>query len=176
METLLWNCRPITLDDVPALLDWYNDQALHEMANPRPFEPYTLDELMAYWRKKLSREHARYFAIEVEGRLVGRAGLKGTPKGGGVVEYSILIGERAWHSRGLGTAVTKRMLQEAFADPKVHVVRLYVRRDNARALRCYEKAGFRRVHAFTQNGVPMEMMQVERRHDAAPCEEKVGDV
>lgn len=177
METLLWNCRRITLDDVPALLEWYNDRALHEVANSRSFEPYTLDELVAYWKRKLSRDHARYYAIEVDGRLVGRTGLKETPKGGDIVEYSILIGDRSLHARGLGTAVTKRMLDEAFADPKVQVVRLYVRRDNAKALRCYEKSGYRSVHTFTQNGVPMEMMQVDRRdvRDAL-VEERMGDV
>jgi RimJ/RimL family protein N-acetyltransferase len=163
MERLPWTYRPITLEDVPDLLDWYNDRELHEIANSREFHPYTLDELHQYWKKKLNREHARYFAILVNGRLIGRVGLKKSQPSNDLVEYSILIGDPGLYSRGLGTEITRQMISEAFSDPGVQTVRLFVRQDNKRAIRCYEKSGYRHVHSFTQNGVPMEMMQVERK-------------
>jgi RimJ/RimL family protein N-acetyltransferase len=157
-----WSVRPLTMDDVPSLLEWYNDEELHHIANSRAFLPYTLDELLTYWKKKLNRDHALYFVIEREGELIGRCGLKASLPTRVEMEFSILIARRALFSKGIGTAVTTHMLDVAFANPQVQVVRLYVRRDNARAQRCYVKSGYRIVHSFTQNGVATEMMQVER--------------
>jgi RimJ/RimL family protein N-acetyltransferase len=163
MERLPWTYRPMTLADVPGLLDWYNDRELHEIANSREFSPYTLDELLAYWKKKLIREHCRYYAIFSGDRLIGRVGLKKSQPGNDLVEFSIMIGDRSLHSRGLGTEISRQMIVEAFSDPGVQIVRLFVLTDNKRAIRCYEKSGYRHVHSFKQNGVPTEMMQVERK-------------
>ena len=163
MENVQFSYRPITLDDVPALLDWYNDAELHRTANSTPFEPYTLDKLLGYWKKKLIREHCAYYGIWVDGRIVGRVGLKKSPPCLDVVEFSIMIGVSGLRGHGLGTAISQEMVAVAFADPKAQIVRLYVRQDNGRAIRCYEKAGYRHVHSFTQNGVPTLMMQIERR-------------
>ena len=115
-----------------------------------------------HWKKKLNREYCRYFAIISGERLVGRVGLKSSPPHLDVVEYSILIGPGELYNRGMGTAVTKEMIDVAFANPRVQIVRLFVRKDNKRAIRCYEKSGYRLVHSFTQNGIPTDMMQVER--------------
>lgn len=150
------------MDDVPALLDWYNDQELHDIANSRAFVPYTLDELLTYWKKKLNYMHVQDFVIERGVELIGRCGLRASQPTGTEVEFSILIARRSLFNKGIGTEITKHMIAVAFANPKVQVVRLYVRKDNKRALRCYHKAGYRIVHSFTQNGVPTEMMQVER--------------
>lgn len=155
--------RPLTLADVPALLPWYNDRSLHAIVYTRNFSPYTLDELAAQWKKKLNRPHARYDAIEWDGQVVGRVGLVRKPPHLDIAEYSILIGPSDLQGRGLGTAVTRRMIAEAFADPQVRLVRLYVRQDNRRAIRCYEKAGLAPEFAFKQNGVPTLMMQIDRR-------------
>ncbi|MBL0387956.1 GNAT family N-acetyltransferase [Tumebacillus sp. ITR2] len=157
-----WVLRPLTMADVPSLLEWYNDEELHYIANSRAFVPYTLDELLTYWKKKLNREHAKFFVIEHNGVLIGRCGLNGSAQSRVEVEFSILIARRALFGKGMGTEITKHMLDVAFTDPDVKRVRLYVRRDNERALRCYVKCGYRSVHAFTQNGVPTVMMQVER--------------
>lgn len=160
MTDIAWAYRRITLDDVPKMLDWYNDRALHETANPTPFHYLDLDLLIESWQEKLTRTDYVYFVIEVEGRLAGRAGLKRQEDG--TVLYSIVIGDTSLHSRGLGTAVTKQMLGEAFSASDIQAVQLNVRQDNLRAIRCYEKCGFIRIDSFLENGVPMFLMQVER--------------
>lgn len=160
--TLTWTYRQFTMADAPDLLEWYNDRELHEISHTRAFAPYTLGELIAHWKKKLNRPNASYYALLVGGRVVGRIGLAASRPGGDVVEYSILIGPRDLCGRGLGTEITREMVTLTFADPKVQIVRLFVRKSNIRAIRCYEKAGFCQVHSFTQNGIPTEMMQVHR--------------
>ncbi|MGZ4135508.1 MAG: GNAT family N-acetyltransferase [Tumebacillaceae bacterium] len=160
--TLTWTYRLLTIADAPDLLPWYNDRDLHDISHTRPFDPYTLDELIAHWKKKLNRPQATYYALLVDGQVVGRVGLSCSSPGGDMVEYSILIGPGELCGRGLGTEITREMVSVAFAEPKVQVVRLFVRKINARAIRCYEKAGFRHVHSFTQNGIEAVMMQVDR--------------
>ncbi|KEO83737.1 GNAT family N-acetyltransferase [Tumebacillus flagellatus] len=160
--TRTWSVRPLTMADVPSLLEWYNDEELHYIANSRAFIPYTLDELLTYWKKKVNREYAQYFVIEHNGELIGRCGLKGTVQSMDEVEYSVLIARRSLFGKGMGTEITKHLLDVAFSNPQVQRVKLHVRKDNERAVRCYVKAGYQSVHAFTQNGVPTVQMQVER--------------
>ncbi|HEU4964659.1 MAG TPA: GNAT family N-acetyltransferase [Bacilli bacterium] len=178
-----WAWRPLTLADVPALLPWYNDRDLHAIVYTREFAPYTLDELMMHWQKRLHRPLARYDAILLDGEVIGRVGLVRKPPHVEVAEYSILIGPQALQGRGLGTLITARVIDEAFREdterdpqvPPVQIVRLYVRADNLRAIRCYEKAGVRREYAFKQNGVPTIMMQIDRREWQAVKEKGRND-
>lgn len=47
--------------------------------------------------------------------------------------------------RGLGTAMVQRFVAELFADPDVTRIQTDPSPANARAIRCYAKAGFRRI-------------------------------
>nr|WP_123043590.1 GNAT family N-acetyltransferase [Cohnella candidum]AYQ75509.1 N-acetyltransferase [Cohnella candidum] len=156
-----WTYRPMQLEDVPNLLDWYNDPDLHVTANAKPFQSYTLKELTDYWKDKLGRPKYRYYAILSGNKLIGRVGLKPI-RGTASVEYSVMIGESVLHSRGLGTEITRKMIEETFEDPLIESVYLTVREDNKRAIRCYEKCGFRYLGSFVENGVTMLEMSVTR--------------
>lgn len=59
-------------------------------------------------------------------------------------EYGIFIGEESARGRGVGTAAAKLMLKYCFCEEKLHRVFLRAIADNLRAIRSYEKAGFRR--------------------------------
>jgi RimJ/RimL family protein N-acetyltransferase len=58
-------------------------------------------------------------------------------------EFGIQIGDPAARGRGIGKSATRLMLQHAFADLNVRRVYLSVLADNARAIRLYERVGFR---------------------------------
>lgn len=69
------------------------------------------------------------------------------------------IGESALLDRGLGTRLVRAMLEKLFADPAVTQVQTDPAPDNARAIRCYEKAGFRRVGTvLTPDGPALYML------------------
>ena len=61
----------------------------------------------------------------------------------GSVLFHITIGERDAWGRGLGTETTSLMLSHAFERLALHRVGLTVFSYNVRAIRAYEKAGFR---------------------------------
>jgi RimJ/RimL family protein N-acetyltransferase len=67
-----------------------------------------------------------------------------------------VLGEKAYWGQGFGTDATRTALAFAFGELNLHRVELEVFDFNPRAMRCYEKAGFRyegiRRQAFFRNG------------------------
>lgn len=64
--------------------------------------------------------------------------------------------------QGLGTAMVRDFTAWLFEDPEVTEIRLDPRPDNARAIRCYEKAGFRQVGPITTPDGPAVLMVLPR--------------
>ncbi|MBL3822097.1 GNAT family protein [Bacillus sp. BSL6] len=159
-----WKERLLEMDDLPVILEWYNDEKLHNIADIKPFKRYTIEELRQYWAEKLSRSHASYHVIVVKDEVIGRVGLKKTKYDDiYVMEYSILIGVSNLYSKGLGTEITKYFISKSFLDPDIEAVLLQVREDNKRAIRCYEKAGFEKVKSYVENEVKVyEMRRVKK--------------
>ncbi len=62
-------------------------------------------------------------------------------------------------NQGVGTAMVRAFVAMLFADPTVTRIQPDPRPDNARAIRCYEKAGFRRVGEIpTPDGAAVYMV------------------
>ncbi|WP_439876380.1 GNAT family N-acetyltransferase [Bacillus mycoides] len=155
-----WHERLLGMDDLPIILEWYNDEELHNIADVRPFKRYTIEELRKYWTEKLSRSYASYHVIVVEDEVIGRVGLKKKRNDDiYVMEYSILIGVSNLYSKGLGTEITNYFINKSFLDPDIKAVVLQVREDNKRAMRCYEKAGFKKTESYVENQLKMYEMQ-----------------
>lgn len=155
-----WHERLLEMDDLPIILEWYNDEELHNIADVKPFKRYTIEELRKYWTEKLSRSYASYHVIVVEDEVIGRVGLKKKRNDDiYVMEYSILIGVSNLYSKGLGTEITNYFITKSFLDPDIQPVVLQVREDNKRAMRCYEKAGFKKTESYVENHLKVYEMQ-----------------
>ncbi|PQZ57775.1 GNAT family N-acetyltransferase [Bacillus sp. MYb209] len=155
-----WHERLLEMDDLPIILEWYNDEELHNIADVKPFKRYTIEELRKYWTEKLSRSYASYHVIVVEDEVIGRVGLKKKRNDDiYVMEYSILIGVSNLYSKGLGTEITNYFITKSFLDPDIQAVVLQVREDNKRAMRCYEKAGFKKTESYVENHLKVYEMQ-----------------
>jgi len=86
----------------------------------------------------------RVFVVNDEnGNPIGTCGLRGIDRDAGIAFFGIMIGEKRLWDRGYGTAATKKLLAYAFAELGIREVRLSCHAENRRALRCYQKAGFR---------------------------------
>ncbi|QUW24169.1 GNAT family N-acetyltransferase [Bacillus cereus] len=161
---MVWKERLLEMDDLPVILEWYNDEELHNIADIKPFKRYTIEEFREYWTEKLSRSYASYHVIVVKDEVIGRVGLKKTKYDDTyVMEYSILIGVSNLYSKGLGTEITKYFINKSFLDPDIEAVLLQVREDNKRAIRCYEKAGLKKIKSYIENEVKVyEMIKVKK--------------
>ncbi|RZJ88010.1 MAG: N-acetyltransferase, partial [Hymenobacter sp.] len=74
--------------------------------------------------------------------LIGYAGLTGISTTNRAGEYFIFVGEKAQWGKGVGTAVTKQILQLAFTEHQLNRVMLTVSEWNTGGLKAYAKAGF----------------------------------
>ncbi len=76
---------------------------------------------------------------------IGNAGLHDIDFRNGSAELGIMLGESDYWGMGLGTEATQLMLDFGFTGLGLHCIHLRALSCNARAIRCYEKVGFKRA-------------------------------
>lgn len=157
--------RPLTADDLPLLHDWLNrphwiewwgeppsfDEVeakylprLDDPTAARPFVAFLGDEPMGYIQRYDAHANADWWPDEPGPGVVG-------------IDQSLADGDRL--GQGLGTAMVRQFCEWIFEDPAVTEIRLDPRPDNLRAIRCYEKAGFRsRGEITTPDGAAVWMV------------------
>ena len=133
--------RPIAERDLPDIIRWRSDPGVVEFWGPPPANEAAAREdlrpdVNPVWR----------FVIEVEGRGVGHiqyyhayADTDYTWSAG----IDIYIGEPKARGRGLGTEAMRTLLRYLFEVKRLHRVTIDPEPGNRRAIRSYEKAGFR---------------------------------
>ena len=93
---------------------------------------------------------SRFFVTDDPPELVGWGGFKGPPNDG-VVELGYEIAESR-RGRGLATAATRAMVEEAFADERVRAVIAHTLAEPNASNRVLEKVGFRWDGEAEENG------------------------
>lgn len=133
--------RPENLD---AVVRWYRDPELARLTRYQT-RPMTHEEIEHFFRARLLAPDALAYAIHVRrtGRLVGLTTFSALDPDNGSALFHITIGEREAWGRGYGTETTELMLEHAFVHLGLHRIGLSVFAFNERAIRSYEKAGFR---------------------------------
>jgi RimJ/RimL family protein N-acetyltransferase len=81
----------------------------------------------------------------------------------GVAGVDLLIGEEDAVGRGLGPEVLRAFMSDVvFVQEGTHACVAGVEPGNARSLRAFEKAGFRVVGDYEEEGVPHRLLRLER--------------
>jgi RimJ/RimL family protein N-acetyltransferase len=155
---------PYSLAYLDAELRWNAD------AEVRHFLHRSEDPPALLTREKLTRRIQEIvadpselrFAIEtLDGTPIGNVGLLGIHPHGRA-ELSIMIGEKAYWSRGYGGDAIRCLLGLSFGELGLRRVTLIADADNVRGIRCYERCGFRhegvlRAHRL-RYGKPLDMV------------------
>ena len=138
------NLRRHRMEDLPAVVRWYRDPELGRLTRYHA-NPMTAEEVERFFRGRLMADDALAYAIEElpSRRLIGFTTFSGLDPENGSVLFHITIGERDAWGRGLGSEATSLMLGHAFENLELHRVGLSVFSYNTRAIRAYEKVGFR---------------------------------
>lgn len=100
------------------------------------------------------------WVIEVDGRCIGTARLHSFDLHNRRARYAVGIFDPAYWGQGIGTEVTRLVLQFAFEALHLHRVDLRVLAYNRRAIRAYEKAG------FVQEGIEREGALINGRWES----------
>lgn len=140
--------RPPETEDMDLFLAWMNDPELHQYF--LRFAPLGRAEEKEWLENLHKRENEYHFAIALkEGdRLIGNCTLRCGLRPHRAADLGIGIGDKRYQSQGYGAEAMQLLLAYGFDTLNLHRVGLHVYAYNSRAIRCYEKCGFR--HEGTQ--------------------------
>ncbi len=137
--------RGIEREDLPTFVRWFNDPEVRQYL--MMYEPMSMAKEERWFEEMLERKNDFVFAIEAQiGEqwvFIGNVGLHRIDWKNRTAMFGIALGEKAYWGQGFGTDATRTMLRFAFEELNLHRVELEVFDFNPRAMRSYEKAGFR---------------------------------
>jgi RimJ/RimL family protein N-acetyltransferase len=174
--------RPLTEADLPLMHRWLNAGSALEWYGRRRT---TLEEIAAEYGPSIRGEDGVHpLALTLRGEPIGYLQwylLKDEP--GYILDgedptdaaaLDLFLGEESAIGRGYGTILLRKALRELiFADPAVRRCYIDPVPDNTRAIRVYEKVGFRYIKTIpvAWEGFPAYLMAIER---SAVCGEVSG--
>jgi RimJ/RimL family protein N-acetyltransferase len=136
--------RPVEPSDLPAIRSWVNDPQIRSLiGETRPLS-YTAAETYV---EQLQRDPTRVWFMIIERateRRIGECGLLRMMPEWRTTDLSMILGEPESWGRGYGTEAITLLMDYAFGTLNFHRIAIGVVGFNTRALRFYEKVGFRR--------------------------------
>ena len=137
------NLRSFEYRDLAGMVRWNNDGEVEAFVDCDL--PKTLPECELWFQNNVPSRDYRIFAIEDRaGNLIGDLELDHISWRNGEAELRIRIGEKDYWNQGYGTDAVRSILRLALNELGLRRIYLKVYRFNTRAIRCYEKCGFRR--------------------------------
>lgn len=126
------------------------------------WQPKPLAAIEKEFDKDLERGEHSYFAIEVDGKLIGGCGLHHSHRRDGSTEFGIGIYDPEYIGKGYGSDAIRTLLRWAFQIQNWRRVHLRTLACNERAIRTYQKLGFveegrLRQQVFFDNGYVDEL-------------------
>jgi len=136
--------RPLEREDLPLLRRWANDPEVRALIGEvLPMSEAAAEEF--YEHVRTDRERVWLIIVLREGdRPIGEAGLLRIFYPWRSTDMSIVIGEKDCWGQGYGAEVARLLLGLAFDGLNMHRVAVGVVGFNERALRFWERVGFRR--------------------------------
>ena len=132
--------RPLEREHLERCVKWFNDRDVtYYLGREQPLTMAEEERWFAEYRSKVDEE---IYAIEVDGNHVGNIGLHGIDRANRKANLGIVIGEKDYWSKGLGTDAMRTVLRYAFEQLRLHKVNLDVIDYNERAIHVYERCGF----------------------------------
>lgn len=160
--------RPLRHEDLPLLHEWLNRPHVAEWWDDR----LSLEQVEADFGRDIGSPFIRHYLACLEGEPVAFIQdytVKGAdpewwpdetdPGARGIDQF---LANAHQLGQGLGSRMVREFVAHLFSDPAVTKVQVDPSPDNARAIRAYEKAGFRRVGIVETPDGPAMLLVVER--------------
>jgi RimJ/RimL family protein N-acetyltransferase len=139
--------RKLERDDLPLLHAWLNDADLMTWARFSPDHMATREALAKEYERELQGEdHERTtFIIEkrAKAKAIGWCVMRTWDRKHVNTNVGLGLGDKALWGKGYGTEAMRLLLTIVFDHQRWHRAELWTLADNARAIRSFEKCGFR---------------------------------
>jgi len=147
--------RPLTEEDLDRCHRWHNDSVLYATLVDG-FRQVSRTAEREWLAKRLAHSTGEVnlaICLAPGGEHIGNIYLRPIDLANRRAVLGVLIGEEAQRGKGYGRQAIELVLEHAFKDLGLERVHLEVLANNARAIRVYERAGFRtegrlRQHVF----------------------------
>lgn len=130
-----------------AFSKWSRDSEYWRLLDSGSVRPFSVKTTKDWIEKNQEKERPDEIAFAIrtleDDRLIGDIGLGGIQWIHGDTFVGIGLGEREYWGKGYGTDAMRIILRYAFTELNLHRVSLNVFEYNPRAIRSYEKAGFK---------------------------------
>lgn len=137
--------RALTLADASEeYCAWLNDPEVNEFLETRQS---TIPDLQAYIQKQIDDPNSIFMGIfdKMTDTHIGNLKLQPIDWNKKKAIFGILLGDKQYWGRGIGTEATELIVSYAFDTLGLNEIELGVIAENKRAIRVYEKAGFEQV-------------------------------
>jgi len=135
---------PLSLENVTSFYKWINDKEVIRYSLSY-FDKITSEgEISRWYREMLNEKNSINLGIYLKNtnELIGYAGISKISETNKSGEYFIFIGEKKYWGKGIGTQVTKEVLELGFNKFDLNRIMLTVSEPNIGGIRAYEKSGF----------------------------------
>lgn len=138
--------RHLKYEDVVAMKNWgKHDDPLFKDYN---FPDLSEEEMLSWYNYRISRKDSKCFSVlDEEGRMIGYINLRNIKRIMRTARLGIVF-DPAVLNQGYGTDALRTILDYSFNVMKLNTIYLDVAKFNKRAIRCYEKCGFKKIREY----------------------------
>lgn len=156
IDTFTFN--PLKESDLNLLCEWMQKPHVKEWWN----DELSTDEIKAKYRERIGSSLVASFISNLNDRPIGFIQYWWPHPTGEMVGMDQFIGEEDYINCGYGTHMTIGFVKKIFKDPRIKKIHVDPNPANHRAIRCYEKAGFKFIRqSITVDGVAY-LMEIAR--------------
>jgi RimJ/RimL family protein N-acetyltransferase len=153
----MFEFRPLAQADLPMLLEWLNRPHVAQWWDSETSLEKVRDH---YLPDSKSPDDADPYIALIDCRPA--AYIQSYAAGAGVIGIDQFLAHPEDLGRGLGTALVTDFTKHLFANPEVTRIIVDPSPKNLRAIRCYEKSGFRFVARIITPDGPAHLMALDR--------------
>ena len=140
--------RPLAKEDLVHLRKWSEDAEIRGLIGE--VTPMSEADCEKFLEKVYADSNRRWFVVVIKNsnQVIGEAGLLRMDPAWRATDVSVIVGEKEEWGKGYGTETILLLLDYAFRHLNFHRVAIGVVGFNERALRFWEKVGFRKEGVY----------------------------
>ena len=138
--------RKIIITDKSFFARWWRDEELIKLTSG-VIKPISDQEVNEYFSSMLKQNNDHHFIITADSDVIGHISL--SKRQYNWYEIQIAIGEKQYWGKGYGTEAINLVINKA---KTINIIKLFllVRPTNERAIKAYEKCGFKYIKEIAQ--------------------------